>query len=249
MTDCDFFGIVYYVENDINKKKYIGQTIRSLEERKTEHINSCKRKEKRAVYNAMNKYGIDNFSWGILDYCENQEELDKRESYWIDYYNTLTGKGYNMIAGGINNKKDYSNDLITRNLSKIYGGKEFMVFDTNGNYLFTRFSRIAFANEIGCCPTSVSSAISGVKSQIKDYILICSDDFSEEELKYKVEWAQKTRKLFSVTNTKTGETLGVWKNISKCSRKIKISQKTISKYLKNEENTCEKFGYTFKYIE
>lgn len=89
--------IIYKATNNINGKVYIGQTIRTLEERISEH----KRKKESVLGRAIRKYGKDNFSFEIIDSAENVDELNEKEKYWIDYYNSCDKeKGYNLCAGG-----------------------------------------------------------------------------------------------------------------------------------------------------
>ena len=88
--------IIYKVTNKINNKIYIGQTIRTLEERIKEHT----RKRNSSLYKAFNKYGIENFEIEIIDKCDTTEELNKKEIYWIKYYDCLVPKGYNLCEGG-----------------------------------------------------------------------------------------------------------------------------------------------------
>lgn len=52
-----------------------------------------------AIDQAIQKYGIDAFDYEILEECS-LEELDEREKYWIQYFNTYKGFGYNCNAGG-----------------------------------------------------------------------------------------------------------------------------------------------------
>ena len=53
------------------------------------------------LYQAMRKYGIENFSFEVIEECL-PEELNEREIYWIDYYDSFNKeKGYNMTPGGI----------------------------------------------------------------------------------------------------------------------------------------------------
>jgi hypothetical protein len=47
---------------------------------------------------AIRKYGIDNFSFNIIEECK-QNQLNERERYWIAYYNTFYD-GYNQTLGG-----------------------------------------------------------------------------------------------------------------------------------------------------
>lgn len=48
---------------------------------------------------SIRKYGINNFDFEIIEECP-KEELNEREIYWIDYYNTYFGEGYNCTIGG-----------------------------------------------------------------------------------------------------------------------------------------------------
>lgn len=91
-------GYVYLIENKINNKKYIGKTYLTIEERWKQHCKDALRitMEHRPLYEAIKKYGIENFIISELEYCENCEE---REKYWISYYNSYH-EGYNATLGG-----------------------------------------------------------------------------------------------------------------------------------------------------
>ena len=54
---------IYIIKNDINDKKYIGQTSKQLEERMKQHIIDSKKQKCMNIdlYKDMNKYGIDKF--------------------------------------------------------------------------------------------------------------------------------------------------------------------------------------------
>jgi len=50
----------------------------------------------------MRKYGVENFSFEIIEKCS-KEELNDREVYWIEYFDsTNREKGYNYGSGGNN---------------------------------------------------------------------------------------------------------------------------------------------------
>lgn len=87
---------IYKITNLINKKVYIGQSI-NIEQRWAKHRNST---DDFAIHKAFRKYGIENFDFEILEKCS-QEQLDEKEKYWIEYYDSLNN-GYNMIPGGSN---------------------------------------------------------------------------------------------------------------------------------------------------
>lgn len=90
-------GIIYCAENNINGKSYIGQTIRTLEQRKNSHM---KCKSNYYFHNALHKY--DDWNWFVLqEYeCEDiQQALNKAEIYYIEAFNSFK-TGYNMTKGG-----------------------------------------------------------------------------------------------------------------------------------------------------
>ena len=89
---------IYQIVNDINKKIYIGKTNYSLEKRFIEHCKDSKRrdKEKRPLYSAMNKYGIEHFYIELIEETNNPEE---REKYWIEKKGSYKW-GYNATRGG-----------------------------------------------------------------------------------------------------------------------------------------------------
>ena len=93
-------GYIYKIINLSNQKLYIGQTKKTIEERFKNHLKLAKRHINRCLYDAMNKYGYDNFTIKQIEQIPDQY-LDEREKYWITYYNTTNRNyGYNMTAGG-----------------------------------------------------------------------------------------------------------------------------------------------------
>lgn len=111
-------GIIYCLTSP-SGKKYIGQTIRDFDKRFEEH---CVRKECIILYNAIQKYGKDNFKKEILLECKNVF-LDKYEIKFINLYDTLYPNGYNIRTGGSNGLHcDYSKEKMRQ--SKL-GNKNF----------------------------------------------------------------------------------------------------------------------------
>lgn len=93
------YGIIYQALNLVNNKRYIGQTIQSLKKRKREHFSTTS-----CVYfhRALEKYPEEfQWEWSIIDTADTKEELNEKEKYWIQYYNSNNNKyGYNLTAGG-----------------------------------------------------------------------------------------------------------------------------------------------------
>ena len=101
-------GFIYKITNNINNKSYIGKTERSIEVRYKEHLRH-KDYLDLPLYRAFNKYGIENFSISQIEECDNND-LDNREIYWINYYKTYSD-GYNCTGGGEGGVKTYEEDL------------------------------------------------------------------------------------------------------------------------------------------
>ena len=116
-------GKIYKIYNDVNDKLYIGKTVSSIEERFQEHCYDSKKErcEKRPLYNAMNKYGIEHFFIELIEECD-LKELSEKEIYWIGYYNSYKN-GYNATLGG-DGKILYDYDLIIQLYQNGLTGKE-----------------------------------------------------------------------------------------------------------------------------
>lgn len=83
---------IYKIENLINHKKYVGQSIH-IERRWMEH---CLPSSDSLIAKAIHKYGKDNFSFDVLEECC-IDQLNEREKYYIDFYNTIVPNGYNIM--------------------------------------------------------------------------------------------------------------------------------------------------------
>lgn len=92
---------IYALINTVNGKMYIGQSV-NIMRRWKDHRNIAKNskgcKSHYPLYRAIRKYDLENFDFVILEVCQ-PEELNDRETYWIDYYDTLE-EGYNLVEGG-----------------------------------------------------------------------------------------------------------------------------------------------------
>lgn len=91
---------IYKYTNLINGKIYIGLS-NDIQRRRHEHQNLANSGDDAAIHKAIRKYGIENFSFEILETFdrEDRELLGEREKYWISYYNSYEN-GYNNTTGG-----------------------------------------------------------------------------------------------------------------------------------------------------
>ena len=94
---------IYKITNVVNNKSYIGKSV-NIEERWQHHKTSERRRyPNKLLYKAFDKYGLNNFTFEIIEECQKQE-LEQKEKFWIKHYHTCVlekdGYGYNCTFGG-----------------------------------------------------------------------------------------------------------------------------------------------------
>lgn len=89
------FGVVYLIQNLVNGKKYVGQTIKTVKERFNEHSW-----ENTIISKAIRKHGKENFRYGVIKSCASKEEMDYWEKFFIAALKTKSPLGYNLTDGG-----------------------------------------------------------------------------------------------------------------------------------------------------
>lgn len=99
---------IYKITNKINNKIYIGQSVR-IEIRFQEH---CYPSANKVIDKAIKKYGKENFSFDVIEECS-VADLNEREQYWMNYYNSWSPYGYNITE-----------DTETTHTTYIYKNKE-----------------------------------------------------------------------------------------------------------------------------
>lgn len=114
-------GIIYKATNKMNGKIYIGQTMKSIKERRLDHLRSRSTK-KYYFHNALSKYGYKNFIWEEIDFANNREELNEKEIFWIKYFDSTDKDfGYNCTKGG---RVPIFNEETRKKISKAGKGRK-----------------------------------------------------------------------------------------------------------------------------
>lgn len=129
----EYVGFIYKATCKLNNKCYIGETSRSFEKRKIEHINASKNLKHKSrnchFYRALRKYGENNFEWEIVEICKSSDknslydDLFKLEIQYIEKYNTFNN-GYNSDLGGIGSKGRVTSEETRTKLRLINLGRK-----------------------------------------------------------------------------------------------------------------------------
>lgn len=107
---------IYKITNKINNKTYIGQSI-CIERRFAQHKSPYEQERfsDKPLYKAIKKYGIENFSFEVVEECS-VDQLNKKEAYYINLYNSLCHEnGYNILSGG---EGSYGENHLKHKLTK-----------------------------------------------------------------------------------------------------------------------------------
>lgn len=120
------YGYIYKTTNLINGKMYIGQHKYSGEGIDPKYYGGGTNLTK-----ALKKYGKENFKVEILELCNNMDEMNEREKYWIAFYDAVKSNiFYNLDLGGNNSsptpetrEKIRNTIKTTHHLWPHYGGR------------------------------------------------------------------------------------------------------------------------------
>lgn len=109
---------IYKITNQINGKSYIGQAIdiqTRWNKEKTRAFDPNSLEYEKTLSQAFRKYGLNNFTFEIIEQCE-KALLNEKEIYYISFYDTYFN-GYNETTGGTNGNENacvkiQKNDLL-----------------------------------------------------------------------------------------------------------------------------------------
>lgn len=144
---------IYKITNLITNKSYIGLS-KHIEQRWQEHKNG---KGNKLLYQDFIIYGINNFSFEIIEECP-QEQLRQKEEYWINFYNTYKD-GYNQNPGGA-----VAIQAVEKTRKIVY------CYDLQGNFI-KKYNSVSEAEQETKVPNSnISKAARGERAKAGNYL-------------------------------------------------------------------------------
>lgn len=135
---------IYKITNLVNGKVYIGQSIH-ISTRLYQHKKIRGISHGSLIDKAIQKYGVENFSFEILELCL-KNELDEKEKKFIQEYNSITPNGYNIKEGG-------QGGAIPYKCKPVYK------YDYEGNFLCGYPSIEEASRNINCSSKDIYEAI------------------------------------------------------------------------------------------
>ena len=110
---------IYIITNIINGNRYIGSS-NDLYERLYNHLRDLKNNNHHNTFlqNSWNKYGDENFEYGILEYCEEDKRLES-EKFYVDIINPEFN--LNGVSGeSILNHSESTKNKISESIKESY---------------------------------------------------------------------------------------------------------------------------------
>lgn len=110
---------IYKIKNKVNNKTYVGSSL-NIESRKYKHFWLLRnnKHDNYFLQNSFNKHGEQNFTFEILELCE-EKEIIERENHYIDLFkSSLLEFGYNLAKVNEFRRNTYNNE-VKKKLSKI----------------------------------------------------------------------------------------------------------------------------------
>ena len=88
---------IYSIRNVLNNKVYIGSSKDIVSRWRNHKYEASRNKYNYPLYNAIRKYGIDNFEFNLIEKVADVTLLNSIETSWISYYDAANSeKGYNI---------------------------------------------------------------------------------------------------------------------------------------------------------
>lgn len=173
----NYIGSIYVLCNTINQKVYVGQTVQVIDKRLERHKSNAKLGCSEPIYNAIRKYGWENFKSFIIyqtsEVSTREEifkELNDKEVYYIDYFKSTDKKhGYNICLGGAGKTGTINNSSSIQILQ----------FTLEGEFIKEWKSMHEIERQLGFSHKSISYFNYGTprKSSYKGYLWIKKSEY------------------------------------------------------------------------
>lgn len=225
-------GTIYKIENLVNGKAYVGQTVRDFKTRIYEHFYKL---NNNTHYNphlqsAWNKYGEGNFlAKKIVE--SPIYELDKLEQEYIEYYEAKR-MSYNIESGG-NESKTLSKETIKKIVEQSY--KPVILLNTK-----EEFNSIKEASEkYGVLDSGITSCCKGDRQHAgrlengEWMVWRYKEDYNgNEEVSFKKHTANNNKKVICIN------TMEIFNSGKEAGKRYGINPRNVNSNCRGERKSC-----------
>jgi DNA repair exonuclease SbcCD nuclease subunit len=213
------YGCIYLIKNKKNDKIYVGKTTQDLNSRFSQHIRKALlNKDNTKFYNAIRKYGPENFYIEELKVFDSEESLNKAEIETISKLGAFK-YGYNSTKGGdggisISSIEKCSIPIVCLNTNKKYKNAREVERDTGISY------------------KAVNQVCRGEKRMYKGYVFDYDVPNKNDILDFQIKRSKlkKQNKNNRIVNLENGKE---YPNILEASKQENVSDGTIRNHCYN----------------
>ena len=228
---------VYVHINKINGKMYVGQTCM----KPTKRWNGGRGyKTQIHFYNAIQKYGWDNFDHEIIASNLTKKEANKFEILLIDKLDTTNiNKGYNLTKGGEGFYGFHHSEETKKKISKSTSGKNHHLYGKHRSeeirYILSEAHKGHFLSEETKVKISEAHKGKHMPKEVRQKI-------SESVTRVKQNKAKKVSQY-----DKEGNLIKVWDNIKQVQEELQVTYSAINACCRGKHKTS--CGFVWKYTE
>ena len=252
---------IYCFTNKVNGKKYIGSTIQAPNIRYNQHIYNATHDNAHQyeypLYQAIRKYGLDNFTFDVIYQAEHtEEEIRLIEADYIHEFNTVSPNGYNQT----DNTKHPINAIESyKKMSETKREKAKCVAQCDeDNNILNIFRSIADCSELtGADEKKIGACCRGERKTTDGYRFYWLDENNNLIIpEYKRDTykgvagttqIQSTNRQVAKIDKNTNEILAIYDSIALAARENNCDNSGISKVCNGKRNICG--GFKWKYID
>ena len=210
------YGFIYLYRSPSNKV-YIGQTVQSLRERAKSTVSGKGYKKCSVFWKAIQKYGFKNFEVEILEEVK-VSELNEKEEYYIEKYNSLAPNGYNLTNGGEGGKR-----------------KEVFLYSAQNGRFLEHFCSLSESSVFTNVPIETISMVMNSKNRKTTHNYIFSEKYLGEQIE--VNSAKENYHKVYVYN-ENGTFVSQYNSISDASKKLHIGYSSICRNIDKNKLSC-----------
>lgn len=247
---------VYKITNNKTKQVYIGSSF-DVKRRWKQHLYSSIN-EKSHAYNyplqiAFREYGLNNFSFEILEELDNQEAMIQCEHKWIIKEDCIYPKGYNQTSNTDSPGFDPAIVEKMKNSKRKLYGKPVCEIDIN-NTILNQWNSLAEAGEqTGLDRFKISSVCNGKRHTTGGRIFRFLD---ENNLPIEITYNNIPKTNRITANSKkvvkidknTLEILAIYESIALAGKENNCDASTIAKVCKGDKKYKSTGGFYWKYF-
>lgn len=249
MNSLDLYGIIYKITNLINGKIYIGQTTSGFERRYSSKGKGIERVYKRHkmfkeyghpynkhLLDAIDKYGLNNFEVDEeFDVAYSRDELNKKEMYWIEKYNSYKN-GYNNNVGGEGNNGykglEKENNPASRKIVQL---------DLDGNFIKYWECMTYVQDELGILISDICSVCNNQKKSASGYMWMYFEDYNKNKDNIKPYYLQAYPKTKVVQLSLDGKYIETFDSVGIASDCTNSQSSDIYSCILGNKKTCNNY--------